>query len=182
VIDMMNAQGGAQIRTASAVADKYVRAQPVSAAWNAGRVLVPRAAPWLDAFISEVVGFSGVNDAHDDQVDALAAAFDALAKSQRGEKANSIYADLERQGFQFVTTHDSGLGALCGTLSGEPAPSRFANAPSPGVREVVDQGSRFAGGQPPPAPAASPDLGKTLAEATRLLDMFSRKPPPGRDD
>lgn len=59
-------------------ADKFVRAQPVAAAWNAGRVLVPRDAPWLDPFIAEIVAFTGVNDPLDDQVDALAAAFDAL--------------------------------------------------------------------------------------------------------
>jgi predicted phage terminase large subunit-like protein len=58
--------------------DKFVRAQPVAAAWNAGKILVPRNAPWLDAFIAEVVSFTGVNDEHDDQVDALAAAYDEI--------------------------------------------------------------------------------------------------------
>lgn len=64
-----------------ATADKFVRAQPVAAAWNAGRVRVPRKAPWLDDFLRIVQGFSGVGDAHDDEVDALAAAFDALDTS-----------------------------------------------------------------------------------------------------
>ena len=58
--------------------DKFVRAQPVAAAWNAGRVQVPRGAKWADAFVSELADFTGVNDAHDDQVDALAAAYDLL--------------------------------------------------------------------------------------------------------
>jgi predicted phage terminase large subunit-like protein len=58
--------------------DKFIRAQPVAAAWNAGKVLVPRSAPWLEAFIAEVCGFTGIDDDHDDQVDALAAAFDVL--------------------------------------------------------------------------------------------------------
>jgi predicted phage terminase large subunit-like protein len=59
--------------------DKFVRAQPVSAAWERGTVLVPRNAPWLAAFVSEVLDFTGTgNDANDDQVDALAAGFDAL--------------------------------------------------------------------------------------------------------
>lgn len=58
--------------------DKFVRAQPVSAAWNDGRILVPRDAPWSADFLSVVGAFTGVNDPSDDDVDALAAAFDAL--------------------------------------------------------------------------------------------------------
>lgn len=64
--------------------DKFTRAQPVAAAWNAGRVLVPEdsdANPWLSAFVAELAGFTGVSDDHDDQVDALAAAFDVAAES-----------------------------------------------------------------------------------------------------
>jgi hypothetical protein len=37
--------------------------------------------PWVNDFISELQAFTGLNDPHDDQVDALAAAYDAL---QRG--------------------------------------------------------------------------------------------------
>jgi len=65
--------------------DKKIRALPVSDAWNEGRVLVPmgregEAAPeWVPELVSEVLGFTGAGDAHDDQVDALAAGFDALA-------------------------------------------------------------------------------------------------------
>lgn len=62
-------------------ADKYVRAQPVAAAWNAGKVHVPRGAPWVADFLRVVLGFTGINDAQDDDVDALAAAFDALHMS-----------------------------------------------------------------------------------------------------
>ena len=58
--------------------DKLVRATPVAAAWERGAVLVPHGAPWLAAFVNEVLDFTGHDDAHDDQVDALAAAFDAL--------------------------------------------------------------------------------------------------------
>lgn len=58
--------------------DKFVRAQPVAAAFNAGRVLVPEGAPWAADFVAELAAFTGVNDAHDDHVDALAAAFDEL--------------------------------------------------------------------------------------------------------
>lgn len=66
------------LRTMAPRGDKFVRAQPVAAAWNAGRVLVPEGAPWASAFVSELAAFTGVNDAHDDQVDALAAAYDEL--------------------------------------------------------------------------------------------------------
>lgn len=59
-----------------ATTDKFSRAIPVAAAWNTGRILLPRKADWLSAFLSEVCGFTGVNDKHDDQVDALAASFD----------------------------------------------------------------------------------------------------------
>ena len=72
---------GLQIEARPAVEDKFTRCQPVAAQWNAGKVLLPRAAPWLDAFVSEVVSFTGVGDRHDDQVDALAGAFSVLGAS-----------------------------------------------------------------------------------------------------
>lgn len=59
--------------------DKFSRAQPVASAWNNGRVLLPQAAPWLEAFLSEVLNFTGVADLHDDQVDSLASLWDAIA-------------------------------------------------------------------------------------------------------
>jgi hypothetical protein len=40
-----------------------------------GRVFVPRQAAWLRVFLAEVTSFTGVGDAHDDIVDALAGAF-----------------------------------------------------------------------------------------------------------
>lgn len=62
-----------------ASADKFVRATPVAAAWNDGRVLVPQNAPWLEDFLDEIEVFTGVNDPTDDQVDALAALWDSLS-------------------------------------------------------------------------------------------------------
>ena len=76
--DLATATAGVHVMAERATVDKYMRAQSVAAAWNAGRVLLPRAAPWLDAFVSEVCGFVGVGDRHDDQVDALASAFERL--------------------------------------------------------------------------------------------------------
>jgi predicted phage terminase large subunit-like protein len=62
--------------------DKFIRAQPVSAAWNAGRVRIPVSAPWVAAFLDEVQNFTGVRDAHDDQVDALAHAWNHAHEPQ----------------------------------------------------------------------------------------------------
>lgn len=62
--------------------DKFVRALTYAAAWNAGKVLLPERAPWLDDFVGEHAGFTGINDKHDDIVDAAVAAFDALAQHQ----------------------------------------------------------------------------------------------------
>ena len=92
-----------------AKADKFVRAQPVAAAWKAGKVLVPHNAPWLEAFVSEVAAFTGVNDRHDDQVDALAAAFDVLTRGQLGRLAAPKPPIKQRTGF---TDHNLGGGGF----------------------------------------------------------------------
>lgn len=88
---------GVALDARPASADKFIRAQPVAAAWNGTRppltddapaeerpgakpprIFVPREAEWADAFVSELVSFTGVADLHDDQVDAFAAAFDQI--------------------------------------------------------------------------------------------------------
>lgn len=60
--------------------DKLTRAQKVAAAWNRGEVQVPASAPWLDEFLMVVLNFTGVKDACDDDVDALAAMFDEVMR------------------------------------------------------------------------------------------------------
>lgn len=72
-------QLGLPVDEVSANRDKLARALPVSAAWNQGKILVPRNEPWTEEFVREVTHFAGVNDPHDDQVDALASAFDLLS-------------------------------------------------------------------------------------------------------
>lgn len=62
---------------APVLGDKFTRALPVAAAWNDGRVRVPESADWVNDFLHEVEKFTGVKDAHDDQVDALAHAYNA---------------------------------------------------------------------------------------------------------
>lgn len=76
--DLLREESGFPVDGELAVADKFVRAQPVAAAWNAQKVFLPRKAEWLSSFVGEVCAFTGVGDRHDDQVDALAAAFDVL--------------------------------------------------------------------------------------------------------
>lgn len=77
-----------------ATVDKFQRAQPASEAWNDGRILIPgrpiladgtpddewQEPEWLAVFLDEVMNFTGVNDAHDDQVDALSALWDLFTK------------------------------------------------------------------------------------------------------
>ncbi len=76
--DLATAHAGVHVVPHRATADKYVRAQSFAAAWNAGKVLLPRSAPWLDSFVSEICGFVGVGDRRDDQVDAAVSAFDSV--------------------------------------------------------------------------------------------------------
>lgn len=73
---MLRALGLTRIREIIPEGDKFTRAQRSAASWNAGRLLVPCDSPaWLGAFLDELAKFTGVNDKHDDQVDALAHAF-----------------------------------------------------------------------------------------------------------
>lgn len=72
-------ENGAPVVGQVAKADKFVRALRYAAAWNAGDVLLPERAPWLEDFVSEHAGFTGVNDKRDDLVDAAVAAFDELS-------------------------------------------------------------------------------------------------------
>jgi predicted phage terminase large subunit-like protein len=68
-----------RVTEAPAVGDKFSRAQPASGAWNAATLQVPIGAPWVSEFLDELQTFTGVNDKKDDQVDALAHAWNAAA-------------------------------------------------------------------------------------------------------
>ena len=72
--DMLRMQG-VSIDVRAAVADKVTRSQALAAAWNRGEVLLEEGAAWLDPLLAELLEFPGSR--HDDQVDALASAFDA---------------------------------------------------------------------------------------------------------
>ena len=88
ITGLLHSLGGVPIHGEVAGADKFVRAQPVAAAWNQGHILLPatpadETAPlWLDPYVSELCEFTGVKDRNDDQVDATASAFDSGAVTQ----------------------------------------------------------------------------------------------------
>lgn len=72
---------GLRLEAVPATADKFARAQKAAALWGQGKVLLPAdGAPWVRPFLSEVLGFTGLGDAHDDQVDALSSLVDCLTE------------------------------------------------------------------------------------------------------
>ena len=82
-LDFM-ARNGVAVTALHAREDKFARSQLTAASWNVGRILVPQKARWLDAFIEEIVAFTGVTDRNDDQIDALVSAHDAKAGTVAG--------------------------------------------------------------------------------------------------
>jgi len=62
--------------------DKWQRAQNVGSAWSEGRIHVPIDAPWAKDLISELTAFTPKADV-DDQVDAIAHAFNTLFKARK---------------------------------------------------------------------------------------------------
>ncbi len=80
IADFMRQQG-LRVKDLRAQGDKFIRAQSTSASWNAGKILLPQEKqPWMQSFLAEVLDFTGTGDAHDDCVDGLVSAFDALKK------------------------------------------------------------------------------------------------------
>lgn len=77
---------GVPLDVYQAKGDPFMRAQAVAAASNDGKLLVPNlehfpeAERWLTPLLDELLSFTGVNDAHDDQVVALASAFASLQR------------------------------------------------------------------------------------------------------
>jgi len=95
------------LRALPARYDKLTRAQPVAAAWELGRVHLPRSRAWVRPFLDVVRDFTGLGDAHDDDVDALAAAYDQLAgKGQRAGVAKVVGFDGRSRG---VSTRGVGI-------------------------------------------------------------------------
>jgi hypothetical protein len=57
---------------------KLVRAGRTARRWNAGAIRLPRNAPWTPTLVRVVCGFTGVDGAKDDEVDALVSGADRL--------------------------------------------------------------------------------------------------------
>ena len=81
--------------------DKFTRAQPYAAAWNAGRVRLPQMATWNGPVIRTHMDFTGMNDAIDDDVDAGAHAWNYAQRTH-------VVDDSDREPMDFET--DSRLG------------------------------------------------------------------------
>jgi predicted phage terminase large subunit-like protein len=84
--DFMRARDkvGPRLRVIPTQLDKFTRALPASEAWNAGRIMVPRDAPWLEPFLAVIQGFTGINDDQDDDADALGSGYAAGQAAQGG--------------------------------------------------------------------------------------------------
>ncbi len=77
--------------------DPYARALPVAEqGWNEPnqKILIPRLAGWKEAFVKEVADFTGVEDAHDDQVAALAGLWHALGNFESSEDFSAFNKQL----------------------------------------------------------------------------------------
>jgi len=93
---------GIRIEYVAATGDKYLRAQPSAAAWNAGRIRVPSDAHTmrsttdedLAAFVRVVTTFAGMGDREDDDVDALSHAWSVATTIQHLRLASSSHDDL----------------------------------------------------------------------------------------
>lgn len=62
---------GVKVIEEQTIGDKLINAQPSAVAWNKGEILIPSDAPWTKDLVQEVTQFSGIDDPHDDIVDAL---------------------------------------------------------------------------------------------------------------
>ena len=76
--DLMQALGVSTLTSLLSPVDKFQRAQPVSAAWNAGRINIPKGAAWAPDLVHVISSFTGDDDPRDDEVDALAGAYSLL--------------------------------------------------------------------------------------------------------
>jgi len=83
IIQFIRRDHGVKIDTIPASTDKLAFARPASAYWNAGRIHLPKDAPWTTAFLQEINAFTGIGDTHDDIVDALGALHHALVITPR---------------------------------------------------------------------------------------------------
>jgi predicted phage terminase large subunit-like protein len=82
LIQDLRRESGIAVLPVKTLRDKVSRLNSVSPLIEGGRVFIPDAAPWLDEFLNETQAFP--NSKHDDQVDALTMALDALSRVSVG--------------------------------------------------------------------------------------------------
>lgn len=68
----------AHIRQVKATEDKWGRAQPFAAAWNAGKIRVIRSLRHAEDLVGQLQRFTGLDGDSDDLVDAVVAAYDEI--------------------------------------------------------------------------------------------------------
>lgn len=73
---------GRPIRALPAIGDKFIRSQELAADWNAGKILLPRNAPWVEGFVERFGDFTGIDGDIDDEIDALASAHGKWAEDE----------------------------------------------------------------------------------------------------
>jgi predicted phage terminase large subunit-like protein len=82
---------GLPVTEAPVLGDKRTRAEPAAAAWNQGRLLLPMGnVPWVQPFKRVVKAFTGVGDAEDDDVDALAHGWNAADMKPKTTPRGSV--------------------------------------------------------------------------------------------
>ncbi|MGE0190450.1 MAG: phage terminase large subunit [Planctomycetota bacterium] len=136
-------RAGLPVRELTPDRDKVARAMPVTAAFEGGRLLLPRSAPWLKDLEQEVLSFG--HGPHDDQVDCLGYAvaacrvgtgslFLAAASAGGGGPARlgtGVLGDFVRPGaFEDAMAHV------------RPAGSGSWRNPWPGTRPLLEPGGR----------------------------------------
>lgn len=88
---LLDMEPSLRVKEITPAQDKFLRAQPLSDAWNdiwrdpatgldMSRVMIPDGAPWEAELLAEFDRFTGVDDDEDDQVDAVAHLWNALHK------------------------------------------------------------------------------------------------------
>ena len=87
-------EGLSEVRGFKTPADKIMRLNAQSPAIEAGRVRLPRKAPWLNTFVDELTSFPDTE--HDDQVDSVSQFLEWIKQSARSSNP-AILAALCRQ-------------------------------------------------------------------------------------
>ncbi|MBU0516548.1 MAG: phage terminase large subunit [Proteobacteria bacterium] len=92
---------GLPVRELKADADKFTRALPAAARYEAGQVFHLRGAPWRDELEDELTAFPGGR--HDDQVDVVAYAALVLSELKMARAG-----DIQTSGVKLAARHKSG--------------------------------------------------------------------------